>query len=77
MTSRDCACGDMSWLLADPPGADELVAYEAMLNEFFVGAPACGMCQYPRGRLPAHILDWDRDAFVRHYRSPAPSEPVL
>ena len=50
-------CGDMSWLLSDPPGADELVAYEAMLNEFFVGSPACGMCQYHRGRLPAHILD--------------------
>ena len=50
-------CGDMSWLLGDPPGADQVVAYEAMLNQFFEGAPASGMCQYHRGRLAAHLLD--------------------
>ena len=50
-------CGDMSWLLTDPPGAEKLVEYEAMLNDFFTGAPGCGMCQYHRGRLAAHLLD--------------------
>ena len=50
-------CGDMSWLLSDPPGADQLVEYEAMLNQFFDGVPASGMCQYHRGRLAAHLLD--------------------
>ena len=50
-------CGDMSWLLTDPPGADQLVEYEAMLNDFFTGVPGCGMCQYHRGRLAVHLLD--------------------
>lgn len=50
-------CGDMSWLLSDPPGADQVVAYEAFLTEFFHGLPAAGMCQYDRRRLPADILD--------------------
>ena len=50
-------CGDMSWLLSDPPGAEQLVEYEAMLNQFFEGVPGSGMCQYHRERLAAHVLD--------------------
>ena len=50
-------CGDMSWLLSDPLGAGQVVEYEAMLNRFFEGAPASGMCQYHRGRLAANVLD--------------------
>jgi two-component system, chemotaxis family, sensor kinase Cph1 len=50
-------CGDMSWLIGDPPGAEHVVEYEALLNQFFHGARACGMCQYDRHRLPPLLLD--------------------
>ena len=50
-------CGDMSWLLGDPPGAHQVVEYEALLNQFFHGVRACGMCQYDRHRLPEALLD--------------------
>ena len=50
-------CGDMSWLLGDPPGAQHVVEYEALLNQFFQGVRACGMCQYDRRRLPDTLLD--------------------
>jgi hypothetical protein len=50
-------CGDMSWLLGDPPGAQQVVEYEALLNQFFRGVRACGMCQYDRRRLPDTLLD--------------------
>ena len=50
-------CGDMSWLLEDAPGSDQVVVYEALLNQFFQGARAAGMCQYDRSRLPADLVD--------------------
>jgi len=50
-------CGDMSWLLEEAPGSEQVVAYEAFLNEFFEGVPAEGMCQYDRHRLPAGLID--------------------
>ena len=50
-------CGDMSWLLADAPGSDQVVEYEALLNQFFQGIHGCGMCQYHRRRIPPRLLD--------------------
>ncbi len=50
-------CGDMSWLLDDAPGSEQVVEYEALLNEFFQSIRAVGMCQYDRARLPAGTLD--------------------
>ena len=47
----------MSWLLSNPPGADQILEYEALLNKFFDGVRAAGMCQYHRGRLATHLLD--------------------
>ena len=57
-------CGDMSWLLDDPSGAEQIVEYEALLNGFFRGARAIGMCLYDRGRLAAATVDHGRLAFV-------------
>lgn len=51
------ACGDMSWLLAEPEGADQVVEYEALLNQFFRGVRASGMCLYDRRRLPPPLVD--------------------
>lgn len=51
------ACGDMSWLLREPEGAEQVVAYEAFLNSFFHSVRGAAMCQYDRRRLPAHLVD--------------------
>lgn len=50
-------CGDMSWLLDDAPGSEQVVEYEALLNQFFATVRALGMCQYDSTRLPAGLLD--------------------
>lgn len=49
-------CGDMSWLLAHPEGADSAIEYEALLNQFFRGVRAAGMCQYDTRRLPPDLV---------------------
>ena len=50
-------CGDMSWLLDEPEGCEQVVEYEALLNQFFQGVRGLGMCQFDRARLPAAIID--------------------
>ena len=50
-------CGDMSWLVDDPPGAHQVVEYEALLTQFFRDVRGLGMCQYDRRRLRAALLD--------------------
>jgi hypothetical protein len=50
------ACGDMSWLLQQPDGADDAIEYEALLNQFFRGVRAAGMCQYDTRRLPPDLV---------------------
>jgi hypothetical protein len=55
-------CGDMSWLLGDPPGARQVLEYEVFLNQFFTRVHASGMCQYDRRRLPPFLVDAARAA---------------
>lgn len=50
-------CGDMSWLLGNPEGAEQVVEYEAFLNQFFKGVRATGMCLFDRARLPPELVD--------------------
>lgn len=50
-------CGDMSWLLDNAPGSEQVVEYEALLNEFFRSVRATGMCQYDATRLPEGLLN--------------------
>jgi hypothetical protein len=52
-----CAAGDMTWLLDDAPGSEEIAKYEALLNHFYATNRALGLCQYNRRRLPAAMLD--------------------
>lgn len=52
-----CAAGDMTWLLDDAPGSNEILEYEALLNHFYSQNKALGLCQYNRRTLPAKILD--------------------
>jgi hypothetical protein len=49
--------GDMTWLLDDAPGSNELLAYEALLNYFCANRPVVLLCQYSRAKLPPKILD--------------------
>jgi len=50
-------CGDMSWLIDEPEGCEKVVEYEALLNQFFRGVRAQGMCLYDRALLPPSLLD--------------------
>lgn len=49
-------CGDMSWLLDEAPGSEQIVDYEALLNAFFRSVRATGMCQYDASRIPEGLL---------------------
>jgi hypothetical protein len=52
-----CAAGDMTWMLDEAPGSEELAEYEALLNDFYTTNRALGLCQYNRRRLPPAVLD--------------------
>ena len=71
-------CGDMSWLLKEPEGAEQVSSHEALLNQFFQGVRAAGMC---RSGLPADAGAPDRSRAVDAYdfssRRPAQAKPVL
>jgi hypothetical protein len=51
------SCGDMSWLLDHSESHEQVVQYEAFLNELFRSTPAEAMCLYDRRRLPSGLLD--------------------
>jgi two-component system, sensor histidine kinase PdtaS len=47
------AAGDMSWILEEAPGTERVFEYEAMMNQFYPGSHAVGLCMYDR-RLMSH-----------------------
>ena len=52
------ACGDMTWLADEPPGSEQVFAYEAFLSSMFERQCALGLCLYDRRRLPSSVLDY-------------------
>ncbi|HJT15792.1 MAG TPA: MEDS domain-containing protein [Thermoanaerobaculia bacterium] len=52
-----CAAGDMSWLLDEAPGSEQIAEYEAKLNAFYPSNRALGLCLYNRAKLPPETLD--------------------
>lgn len=56
-------CGEMSWLLDEAPGSEQIVDYEGLLNAFFGSVRAIGMCQYDAARIPEGLL---RHALMTH-----------
>ncbi len=48
--------GDMSWALKTPPGSEQIIKYEAKLNEFFPGSKCIGICQYDKRLFPPALL---------------------
>lgn len=59
------AAGEMTWVLPEPPGADELFAYEAALNDFTPRYPQVLLCLYDVRRFGAGMLV---DAIATHPR---------
>jgi hypothetical protein len=50
-------CGDMCWLLEEAAGSEQVVEYEALLNQFFPHVRASALCQYDVARLKADVID--------------------
>ncbi len=57
------ATGEMTWALGVEPGCDRLIEYEALLNDFFPGSRALGLCQYNLRRFPPATI---RDVLRTH-----------
>ncbi len=52
------ASGDMSWALGSEPGTEQLIEYEAVLNEVAARQPFLGICRYDlRGFPPSTLRD--------------------
>jgi len=51
------AAGDMTWLLDNVPGSDDVVRYEVDLNAFYAETGAIGLCLYDRALLQPRMLD--------------------
>jgi len=55
--------GEMSWALKDGKNArgerycDQLIEYEAMVQDAYPSKPAVGVCQYPAHQFPPEVID--------------------
>ena len=50
--------GEMAWALRGLPGSEQLIEYEARLNEFLPGSQCLAICQYDRRQFePAVLLE--------------------
>jgi signal transduction histidine kinase len=58
-----CATGDMMWELGTTENFDNLLEYEALLEQVFQEKPLQGICQYHRGMVPDHAI---REALLAH-----------
>lgn len=50
------AVGEMTWSMRDMPGVDQLITYEAKLNQFLPRYPQVILCLYDLDRFPGSIL---------------------
>jgi len=66
----------MSWLADTPPGAQQVIEYEAVLNQLFRNVHGLGMCQYDRKRLPAIWLISQESALIQPSSSKALTCPT-
>jgi signal transduction histidine kinase len=58
-----CATGDMRWELGPDENFDQLIEYEALLEQVFREKPLIGICQYHRDVIPPRTL---RQALLSH-----------
>jgi hypothetical protein len=61
-----CATGDMKWELGSEKNFDQLLEYEALLEQALRDKPIRGICQYHCDVLPAKAA---YDALVTHRRA--------
>jgi signal transduction histidine kinase/ActR/RegA family two-component response regulator len=54
---------NMGWLLEGTVGAERLVEYEALLNQFLAGSRTSALCRYSREACPAAVI---QDALHTH-----------
>ncbi|TAJ10507.1 MAG: PAS domain S-box protein, partial [Nitrospirae bacterium] len=47
--------GEMTWALRGLPGSEQLIEYEAKLNNFFPGSRCLALCQYDRRRFTPDV----------------------
>ncbi|WP_245767959.1 MEDS domain-containing protein [Stigmatella erecta] len=55
--------GEMTWALGRECGCEDVVEYEALLNDFFPGSRSLAVCQYNRQRFSAELI---RDVLRTH-----------
>jgi response regulator RpfG family c-di-GMP phosphodiesterase len=48
--------GEMAWASRGMPGSEQLIEYEAKLNEFVPGSKCLAICQYDRRRFAPEVL---------------------
>ena len=68
------ATGEMSWYKADAPGSDQLMIYEARLNDFFCENAPTLLCQYDESVFDHTVLI---DAIRTHPRLILNGEPCV
>jgi hypothetical protein len=51
------AAGDMRWALEEKPGCDRVLEYEALMERFYPGKPAVGLCSYSVEHFPPEKLE--------------------
>jgi len=49
--------GDMSWAVRGWNMCDQILGYESMVEKFYPGRTATGICQYPIADFPPKVLD--------------------
>ncbi len=48
--------GEPTWALDSGHSLQALLAYEALVNDFFASGPASGLCLYRKGQWPANVI---------------------
>jgi MEDS: MEthanogen/methylotroph, DcmR Sensory domain len=65
------SAGDMRWALEGKPGCNRLLEYETLMETFFPGRPAVGLCCYPVDNFQAekleHVLAVHRRALLEDH----------
>jgi hypothetical protein len=51
------SAGELSWAVEGRNDCDLVVGYEHLVNEYYPGKPAIGLCQYPINKFPADALE--------------------
>jgi hypothetical protein len=50
------SAGELSWAVEGHFDCDKVVGYEKMVDEYYPGQPAIGLCQYDMNKFPADVL---------------------